>query len=400
MAERVTSVEMDLLARSAHRPASVLTAMLLDEIPTDLTPRISQRLDYVPRYRQLPRSAGLGVHRWRDDPDFTVSRQLHRAEIGTAEDLRTELQEMLGRPWPTDRPLWRAEVVKGEGTAALVLDSHPALVDGHDTVELSQVLLETEPAPGVAIPSAWEPEPMPEGETEFTASLIGGWRDPETLMATAASGLRGLAGRLRGTPPPVAEVRPRLSLAGVPKATLAAACKATGATAEQVLLASVTAAGGRGRRLNFPRSHADDGSTSALGLDLAPQVVVLPDESMPHAALRQVRPLRPTGIDVDALRALPGCVAGTVHAMALRSDVTGPRSDILLSWAPSGDAERWYLGRQKVRAMYAAPVVGGRTGIGICEDHRRLTVTVVSSDDIDLEADDVVAAVRRLAEPE
>ena len=63
--------------------------------------------------------------------------------------LRAFVASVMARRLDRSRPLWELHVVEGleGGRVALVEKVHLALVDGGDTVDLAQVLLDTEPVP-------------------------------------------------------------------------------------------------------------------------------------------------------------------------------------------------------------------------------------------------------------
>ena len=101
---------------------------------------IEQRIAYSPRFRQ--KLAGTGLQSWIDDRGFRVGGHL-RAERVTAR-LEDRLAALLAEPLERLHPLWDATVIDGlPGPRwALVVRTHPALIDGRDHVHLLHELLD------------------------------------------------------------------------------------------------------------------------------------------------------------------------------------------------------------------------------------------------------------------
>jgi diacylglycerol O-acyltransferase len=133
---------------------------------------LNERLDIVPRYRQVPYKvpAGLGTPIWRDFPRFDISQHVRGSALPKPGG-RAELHELVGRlvarRLELDRPLWELYYIEGlaNGAEALLFKAHQALVDGSETIDLAQVLLE-ETAHVRDIPHhEWEARPEPSGVT-------------------------------------------------------------------------------------------------------------------------------------------------------------------------------------------------------------------------------------------
>ncbi|GAC58911.1 putative wax ester synthase/diacylglycerol acyltransferase [Gordonia hirsuta DSM 44140 = NBRC 16056] len=88
----------------------------------------------APRFR-------LGPPRWRDDPDFTLERQLvrHRLPDGDDDTLQRYVESQLVQPLPKDRPLWQAHLIDGYRHGAVLYSRiHHCMADG---LALNQVML-------------------------------------------------------------------------------------------------------------------------------------------------------------------------------------------------------------------------------------------------------------------
>ena len=157
---------------------------------------INERIDLVPRYRQVPRGVGIGAPVWLDDENFDISMHVRRSALprpGSTEALHELVGRLIARRLDLDRPLWELYLIEGlsRDRVALLFKAHQALVDGSETVDLAQVLLE-ETAKERDIPHEdWNPRPQP-----TTAALVAG-----TLNQTVQTPARGPPGR-RGGPGP------------------------------------------------------------------------------------------------------------------------------------------------------------------------------------------------------
>jgi len=141
---------VDTMWLNLDRPDNlmVIEAVLWFDGPVEwdrLTSVVQCRLvDRFPVFRQRAVSSmlGLGRHHWEDDPDFSLTRHLHRATLPPPGDeaslqryVETQMQEVLDR----DHPLWQLHLIDGYlGGSALVARFHHAIADG---IALTQVLL-------------------------------------------------------------------------------------------------------------------------------------------------------------------------------------------------------------------------------------------------------------------
>ena len=115
---------------------------------------IGDRISFVPRYRQKLRSVPgrLANPVWIDDPDFDLGYHVRRSALprpGSMDQLRRPSVRLCPGPLDRSRPLWEVYLVEGlaEGRVAVLSKSHLALVDGVDTVDLGQVLLDAAATP-------------------------------------------------------------------------------------------------------------------------------------------------------------------------------------------------------------------------------------------------------------
>src|SRR5919107_693023 len=167
MPQRLTALEVSLLALdTAHTPGHVGTVDIFDPGGEAfdyerLIGLIRDRIAYVPRYRQRVRGvpARLAGLVWVDDEDFDLTFHVRRSALprpGSPEQLREFVGRILARRLDRSRPLWEIYLVEGlaDNQFALVSKTHLALVDGVDTVDIGQVLLDSSPDVGPATDGA------------------------------------------------------------------------------------------------------------------------------------------------------------------------------------------------------------------------------------------------------
>src|SRR5918998_5864915 len=177
MPQRLTALEVSLLALdTAHTPSHVGTVHIFDAGNESfeyerLIGLIRDRIAYVPRYRQRVRGVPprLAAPVWVDDEDFDLPFHVRRSALprpGSPEQLREFVGRILARRLDRSRPLWEIYLVEGlaDNQFALVTKTHLALVDGVDTVDIGQVLLDSSSAEAAGPienggGDAWQPLP-------------------------------------------------------------------------------------------------------------------------------------------------------------------------------------------------------------------------------------------------
>ena len=116
-----------IFAQRAHR-APVLTRML------------------------APAPLGVGEDRWTQASTLDLDAHMHHRTVpepGDMDALLATVLEVSKDPLDRSRPLWEVWYLTGlaGGAAALVLRTHHAVIDGIGTMQLLQVLFDTEPTP-------------------------------------------------------------------------------------------------------------------------------------------------------------------------------------------------------------------------------------------------------------
>jgi diacylglycerol O-acyltransferase / wax synthase len=110
---------------------------------------ISNRISYVPRYRQCVREVPgrLANPVWVDDEDFDVSYHVRRSALprpGSDDQLQEIVARIQSRRLDRRRPLWEVYLIEGlaGGRFAVVTKSHQALVDGINALDIAHVIVD------------------------------------------------------------------------------------------------------------------------------------------------------------------------------------------------------------------------------------------------------------------
>ncbi|GAB3255389.1 WS/DGAT/MGAT family O-acyltransferase [Nocardioides dilutus] len=159
---------------------------------------ISDRIAFVPRYRQrlqqVPGRVANPV--WVDDEAFDLGYHVRRSALprpGSADQLRELVGRIVSRPLDRGRPLWEVYFVEGlaDGQVALLYKTHQALVDGVETVDLGQVLLDRDDEPKVTGAADWPDDWFARRRPSSAGLLMSALKDTVTEPHTAADTLRG-----------------------------------------------------------------------------------------------------------------------------------------------------------------------------------------------------------------
>jgi len=204
MSERLRPRDLAFLVdESATTPRHNATVEIFD--PEDsgfdydrLIALISDRIAFVPRYRQriqqVPGRVANPV--WVDDEAFDLGYHVRRSALprpGTADQLRELVGRIVSRPLDRSRPLWEVYFVEGlaDGQVALLYKTHQALVDGVETVDLGQVLLDRDDVPEVADGHDWADDWRARRTPSSAGLLASALKDSVTEPHTVADSARG-----------------------------------------------------------------------------------------------------------------------------------------------------------------------------------------------------------------
>lgn len=408
---RMTPLDASLLARdTATQPRQVASLAVLEQgdVPLDherLVRLISERIDLVPRYRQVARPVPLlGTPVWVDDQHFDLSLHVRRSALpspGGPEALLDLVGRLVARRLDPARPLWELYLVEGmtDGRVALLFKAHQALVDGSETIDLAQVLLEETPHERDLPDDTWSPHPAPTSAQLLARTVRRNVTHPAEGLGVAEFQLRKVLGRTPAVVPKQPPVGHALTASlGQSRrfATVSASLDdhrlvrdAHGGTVNDVVLAAI--AGGlrgwmltRGEALSsgtrvralVPMSvDAEDGLPTTFGTKVRGHLLSLPvGEANPVVRLHQVsyalKGHRETGSAVAAnrLAGLPGFATSTFHAVGARvGEAESGRGYQLLVTNVPGPQDPVYMAGQRLSEVYPAlPLTGSRAlAIGV-----------------------------------
>ncbi|MGV8909233.1 MAG: wax ester/triacylglycerol synthase domain-containing protein [Propionicimonas sp.] len=369
MSDPVTVTEAALLARDQQSQPwqQAFVAVMSGGLTRhELIARITDRIEYAPRFRRLV--TGWPIPGWVDDPNFSVAGHVHEATLEDGQRLEDWLTARLAVGLDRGHPLWDATLVHGvaPGTQAIVMCSHPALVDGYDNVHLMQELFDEHSEAIGDVSDAWQP-----GETDVPglADVVGAMADPLRLLTGAATGLLGMVENVVRTM--AASPRPQ-HVAGVEVDldVLAVVREAFGCTTHDVLVA-LAAAGVRSWLIDNGRPLIDPVALvplavqepavleSAIGCRVAPSWLGLPvSAGSPGDRLRAVATLTKartdSGVSVPALDlvGLAGFAPPTLHSVSAGTVAAGRPHSVVVTNVPGPTGER-FLGRARVRQLHA-----------------------------------------------
>ncbi len=424
MPQRLTPLEVSyLVLDTAHTPAHVATVDIFEAGPDGLDYErllalIRDRIAYVPRYRQRIRGVPgrLAGPVWVDDESFDLTFHVRRSALprpGTLDQLRDFVGRVVARRMDRSRPLWEMYVVEGlaPDRFAVVAKTHLSLVDGVDTVDIGQVLLDSDPDQRPAAAELWHPAPEPSAAELVAGAVWESAQDPAQAFANLQGALTGALGiavavgeavggiggalgelaedALRGGRPrtksaltgTVSEQR-RVATVAVPLEQLKAIRDEHDHTVNDVVLAVITGAlrswlltrgeavaAGTGLVALVPMSVTEDGGVpTSLGSQVAPHVQTLP-VGEPNAVMRlhQVaygtQAHKDSGRSVDArtLSDIAGFAPTTLHALGVRvsAEVMRRQHDVLITNVPGPQVPLYAAGERMVASYPVLPLGPG-----------------------------------------
>lgn len=201
--DRLTSLDASFLyIESEDAPLNIGTVSIFQAPESGfdherLVTLIRRRLAFVPRYRQRVKSVPLGIFRpvWVDDTQFDVSFHVRRSALpkpGSRQQLDELVARLMSRPLDRDRPLWEMYLIEGlaEEQFAIVTKSHEALVDGLVALDISQVILDSNPDTPPGPPDSWRPHQEPSDIELVSASITEVLTRPTAALDVAVSAAR------------------------------------------------------------------------------------------------------------------------------------------------------------------------------------------------------------------
>jgi diacylglycerol O-acyltransferase len=377
---------------------------------------ILDRISFVPRYRQRVQAVPghLANPVWVDDEHFDIGYHVRRSALprpGSTEQLRELVSRIVSRPLDRQRPLWEIYFVEGlsDGRVALLYKTHQALVDGVETVDIGQVVLDKDPTIKILGGDEWRPHrhPSPAGlvlgalhdnltEREIALDTLrqgvgSVLRTADRLSSTAGRVVAGLTGRRPDRGNALSgELSQQRRVVGVETglADYRTIRDAHGGTVNDVILATLTGAlrawlmtraesmgGLRQIQALVPVSVIDrELEATSLGSQIAPHFVTLPvAEPSPVVRLHQVsysfQAHKETGRAVAAnrLAGIAGFAPTTFHAIGSRVAATQGRDfQISITNVPGPQSPLYAAGARMVRTFPVPPLLPNQTlAIGV-----------------------------------
>ncbi len=216
MAEQIPALDATFLELEEADPGAHMhigAVMVFESAPHGRAPRIDEvcghlesRLGELPRFGQRlsePSTGGLSWPSWIDDPKFRVSRHVRRANLpapGGEAELLEWAGEFFSERLDRRRPLWEMVVVEGlaGGRWALATKTHHCMVDGVGSVDMAQLILDSDPerSQRPAVPGGAEPPRIGADRTVSPLRRAAGLgvrlgRIPERIVRTGVRLLRG-----------------------------------------------------------------------------------------------------------------------------------------------------------------------------------------------------------------
>jgi diacylglycerol O-acyltransferase len=380
---------------------------------------------------------GLANPVWVDDDHFDIGYHVRRSALprpGNTEQLRELVSRIISRPLDRARPLWEIYFVEGlgDGRVALLYKTHQALVDGVETVDLGQVLLDKDPVTKILGGEEWHPHRHPSNAGLLVSALHDNLTQRDTALDTArqavGSALRtadrlasgagrvfaGLAGRGpdRGNAL-TGELSQQRRVVGVETAladyrTIRAE---HGGTINDVILATLTGAlrawlmtrsesmgGLRHIHAVVPVSVIDrELEATSLGSQIAPHFVTLPvAEASPVVRLHQVSYSFQTykdsgrGVAANRLAGIAGFAPTTFHAIGSRVAAAETRGDFQISITnvPGPQSPLYAAGARMVSTFPIPPLLPGQTlAIGVTSYDGQVFYGITADRDLVPDAD-------------
>jgi WS/DGAT/MGAT family acyltransferase len=419
---------------------------------------ISQRIAFVPRYRQRIKwvPGRLANPVWVDDTDFDITYHVRRSALprpGSDAQLRELVARVQSRRLDRSRPLWEMYLVEGltDDRFAIITKTHHAMVDGVAAVDIGQVILDTSPEPRDRPTDTWRPAPEPSWVELVAGAVAENVRRPAHAVDTVRGGVQevvhtagkvvGAAGGLLAAATSAARAAPGSPLNAVigEQRRYATASldlddhrrirKAHGGTVNDVVLATVAGALRawlltRGEKVATSttvralvpvsvRPAEGEGNGPATGNRVSSYLVDLP-VGEPNAVMRlhqvsyRMQAHKETGqaVGAEALAGLAGFAPPTLHSLGARvaSGLSKRWFNLVVTNVP-GPQQPLYAGDARMLAAYpVVPLAKGQAlSIGLTSYDGRvfygLNADRDAMPDVDVLAQCLEDALAELLEP-
>jgi diacylglycerol O-acyltransferase / wax synthase len=447
--DRLRPGDLELLAvDSASTPMHLATVEVFE--PSEdgfdyrrLVSLVADRLAFVPRYRQRLMSVpgGFAPPVWVDDDDFDLTYHVRQSAVPRPGSM-AQLEELVGRiitrPLDRARPLWEMYLIEGleDGRFAILIKSHQTLVDGISTIDLGQVVLDTDTVVRDRVPDDWAPRREPSTAALVAEALRAKVTHPPSVLSTVRGGVEAVGrllpvGRGRRTTPEsplqaTLSQQRRFVTVRTELDDYRTVRRFHGGTVNDVVLAAITGAlrawlmtraepvhSSRQLRAMVPMSILDkDLEPTSLGSQVVGHLLNLPiGEPSPVVRLHQVsyalKGHKETGKAVSALRLIGvgGFAPTTFHALGARVAANAPQRafNLVVTNVPGPQFPLYAAGARMLESYPVQPLLPGQAlAIGVTSYdggvHYGITGDRDALPDVDVIAQCIAEAVDELVD--
>lgn len=162
---------------------------------SSLVSLVENRLQLVPRYRQVVTEVTLGLARplWVDDPDFDIAFHVRLSALpqpGSDEQLQELIARVMSRPLDRDRPLWELYLIEGlaDGRLAILSKTHRCLLGSGEALEISEVITDDSTEAEALPADLWMPAQPPGPGSVTMGALAEAMARPGELVDSLFNG--------------------------------------------------------------------------------------------------------------------------------------------------------------------------------------------------------------------
>ncbi|MEE3850974.1 wax ester/triacylglycerol synthase domain-containing protein [Gordonia sp. LSe1-13] len=166
---------------------------------------VENRLQTIPRYRQVVREVTLGLARpvWVDDPDFDINFHIRRSGLprpGDTAQLQDLIARVMSRPLDRTRPLWEMYLIEGlpDGRQAILTKTHRCLVDDDAALEISEAICDEQTSVERLTEDLWMPGSPPSSVSLAVGAVAEAISRPGDLVDSLVHG-NSIVAEMRST---------------------------------------------------------------------------------------------------------------------------------------------------------------------------------------------------------
>lgn len=156
---------------------------------------VENRLQLIPRYRQVVAEVTLGLARplWVDDPDFDINFHVRMSALpqpGSDDRLQELIARIMSRSLDRERPLWELYLIEGlaDGRLAILSKTHRCLLGSGEALEMSEVITDDAPAREPLPADLWMPASRPGSRSVTIGALTEAMARPGELVDSLLKG--------------------------------------------------------------------------------------------------------------------------------------------------------------------------------------------------------------------